>query len=161
MDALRMNASSGSSISRAAATQSSLTPGSRAHSWRSGRSRPCPALAGDGGSRKRSSGKLRQVRFELGRRPIGQSRMQALAIMDLLDEAADHLACLVGVAVAAPVDLLLFECFHEALRLGIVVGIADAAHTRLDVVCCEQGGVFTACILHAAVGVMDEAARWG
>jgi hypothetical protein len=51
-----------------------------------------------------------------------------MAIIHLLDEAADHLSRLLGVAVAAPIDLLLLERLHEALRLGIVVGIADADH---------------------------------
>ena len=36
------------------------------------------------------------------------------------------------------VDLLLLEGLHEALRLGIVVGIADAAHARLDAVRLKQ-----------------------
>src|SRR5437899_9762013 len=58
--------------------------------------------------------------------------------IDLLDETADHLSSLIGVTVAAPVHLLLLERFHEALRLGIVIRIADPAHARLDVVGGEQ-----------------------
>src|SRR5712671_6933409 len=84
-----------------------------------------------------------------------------LAIIDLLDETADHLSRLVGIAVAAPIHLLLLERFHEALRLGIVIRIADPAHARLDIVGGEQGAVLTARILHAAIGMMDQAARRG
>src|SRR5712671_1537510 len=84
-----------------------------------------------------------------------------LAIIDLLDEAADHFPRLVGIAVAAPIHLLLLERFHKALRLGIVVRIADPAHARLDIVGGEQGAVLTARILHAAIGMMDEAAGTG
>ena len=66
-----------------------------------------------------------------------------------------------NVAIGASVDLLLLERLHEALRLGIVVGIADAAHARLDVVPLQQLGVVAAGILHAAIGMMDQAAGRG
>ena len=51
-----------------------------------------------------------------------------MAIVDLLDEGADRVAGLLEVAIAAVVDFLLLERLHEALRLGVVTGIADAAH---------------------------------
>ena len=65
------------------------------------------------------------------------------------------------VTVAAPVHLLLLERFHEALRLGIVIRIADPAHARLDVVGGEQRRVRVAGVLHAAIGMMDQAAGRG
>jgi hypothetical protein len=51
--------------------------------------------------------------------------VQPLPVVDRLDEAADPLSCVFGVSVGAPVDLLLFECFHEAFGLGVVVRVAD------------------------------------
>ena len=92
-----------------------------------------------------------EVGLELDGRLIRQCRVEPLAIIDLLDEAADHLSSLIGVTVAAPIYLLLLERFHKALRLGIVIGIADPAHARQDVVGGEQRRVFAAGVLHAAI----------
>jgi len=94
--------------------------------------------------------------FELDRRPIGQSRVQALAIIHLLDERADGAAGVVGITVGPAVNLLVLERLHEALRLGVVVRIADAAHAGADAVSGEDFAVAAAGILHALIGVMDE-----
>src|SRR5215470_17835120 len=102
-----------------------------------------------------------QVGFKLGGRLIRQCRVQPLAIIDLFDEAADHFLCLMGVAVAAPVYFLLLERLHEALRFGVVVGVADAAHAGPDAVRFQHRRVVAASILNTAIGVMDEAAGHG
>ena len=73
--------------------------------------------------------------------------MEALPVVDLLDEATNGLARRADVAVVTPVDFLLLEGLHKALRLGVVVGVADPAHARLDAVCREFGGVVAAGIL--------------
>src|SRR5437588_7455330 len=44
------------------------------------------------------------------------------------------MARLLEITIVATVDLLLLECLHKALRLSIVVRIADPAHARLNVV---------------------------
>ena len=49
-----------------------------------------------------------------------------MAIVDLLDEGADRVAGLLEVAIAAVVDFLLLERLHEALRLDVVIRIAEA-----------------------------------
>jgi len=67
--------------------------------------------------------------------------MQALAVVDLLDEAADERPRRGDVAVGAPVDLLLLEGPHEALCLGVVVRVADPAHARPDAVRRQPGDV--------------------
>src|SRR3954454_6109693 len=90
----------------------------------------------------RSSPVRRQVCLELDRRSIAERRMQPLAVVDLFDEGADLLAGIIDVAIVSSVDLLLLERLHEALGLGIVVGIADAAHAGLDVAPGKDGGVF-------------------
>src|SRR3979409_2479365 len=54
LDALGLNARSGSRSYGPAPTKSSLTPTSRSNTWRSERSRPCSALAGYGGANKRT-----------------------------------------------------------------------------------------------------------
>ena len=60
--------------------------------------------------------------------------MQSLAIVDLFDELSDRATCSGSIPISLPVDFLVLERLHEALCLGIVVRIADAAHARLDVV---------------------------
>src|SRR4051812_12158140 len=72
----------------------------------------------------RSSPSERQISLELGRRSIGQSRMQAVAVVDLLDEGTDLDARMMRVAIGAAVDLLVLECLDEALRLCVVVGVS-------------------------------------
>ena len=84
--------------------------------------------------------------------------MEPLAVVGLLDEASDAGAGIASIAIGAAVDLLLLERFHEALGLGVVVGIADPAHARLDIVIAQDLRVIAAGILHTPVRVMDEAA---
>src|SRR5215510_9017438 len=86
----------------------------------------------------RGGRKLTQVCFELGRWLVGQGRVQPLTIIDAVDEDADRRAGLLDVAIVAAVDLLLLEGAHEALRLGVVVRIADAAHARRYGVCLQH-----------------------
>src|ERR1700719_511670 len=69
-----------------------------------------------------------QACLELDRRSITQCRVEPQAIVDALDEDADHLAGVMKITIVSAVDLLVFEGLHEALRLGVVVRIADAAH---------------------------------
>src|SRR5690349_8060632 len=68
--------------------------------------------------------------------------MQSLTIVGLLDERPDRLAGMFQIAIISTVDLLLLECLHEALRMGVVVRVADAAHARLDAVRVQQDRVF-------------------
>src|SRR5690606_6032735 len=90
-------------------------------------------------------------RLELGGRAVGQRRVQALAIVDLLDESADRRLCRGEVAIGAAVDLLLLQGSHEALRHGVVVGTACPAHARLDAMRGQPGDIVAAGVLDAAV----------
>ena len=85
--------------------------------------------------------------------------MQPLGIVDFVDEAADLGLGMGQVAIGSAIDFLLFEGFHEALRLGVVVGAGDPAHARLDVMRRQPLDVVGAGILDAAVGVVDQAGR--
>src|SRR5439155_27282626 len=89
----------------------------------------------------------------------GKCRVQTMAIVDVFEKGAYRRTRMVYVAVGPSVDLLLLERLHEALRLGVVVGTADAAHARPDVMRLQDGGVIAACVLHAAVGMVDQTAR--
>ena len=57
------------------------------------------------------------------------------------------------------VHFLLLQGSHEALGLGVVVGVAGAAHAGFDAVGLQPFAIFVAGILHAAVGVVDETRR--
>lgn len=54
--------------------------------------------------------------------------MQSSSIVYLLDEDRQSSGNVVEGLVAREIDFLDLQRLHEALRLGIVVGIADAAH---------------------------------
>jgi hypothetical protein len=92
--------------------------------------------------------KILDAFFELDRGPIGQGRMEPAAVVDALDEGADRVAGLAQIAIVSAVDLLLLECLHEALRLGVVVGIADTAHARLDAMRFQYARVLATGVLH-------------
>jgi hypothetical protein len=86
--------------------------------------------------------------------------VKPVAIVDGFDEVTDRAASVLDVAIAARLNLFVLERLHEALRLGIIVGVADAAHAGRDAMCGEHRGVVGTCILHPAIGVMDQAAWW-
>src|SRR5690348_14935035 len=92
-------------------------------------------------------------------RMVGQRRMESLAIVDNLDELADSSLRLIQIPVATGVDLLALQGFHEALRHSVVPRAADPAHARLNAGFLQTADVVAAGILHAAIGMMDQAAR--
>ena len=61
-------------------------------------------------------------------------------------------------AKASAVDLLRLQRLHEAFGFGVVEGIARPAHADGDVVFGELLAVGDGGVLHAAIGVMDQAA---
>src|SRR6516165_4305971 len=101
----------------------------------------------------------RHVCFELGGRPIAWSRVQSLSVVDVFNEDADRLAGVVEITIFSAVNLLLFECLHEALSLGIVVGITHSTHARLDVMGSKHLGILAARILYATIRMMDQTSR--
>src|SRR5688500_18087019 len=70
---------------------------------------------------------------------------------------ANAVASLCEVRVLAEIDLFVLERLHEALRLGVVIGIPPTAHADGDSGFSKQIGVLDRCILDAAVGVVDQA----
>ena len=98
-----------------------------------------------------------QVGFEFGGWLIRQCRVQPLAIVDFFDESANFVVRMMCVTIAASVDLLLLERLHEALRHRVVVRAANPAHARLDGVRLEPADVVAARVLHATIGMMDQA----
>ena len=68
-------------------------------------------------------------------------------IVDGFDERSQVLARLSQIAVDGAVDLLGLEGFHEALGLGVVVGVGDPAHAWRDAMPGQPLGVLGAGIL--------------
>src|SRR5947207_12632149 len=88
LDAVGLNARPPSRIYRTAATKSSLTAASRSNTWRSERSRPCPALAGCGGGPERIDIDFAQA--ETGRREAAEPAM-AINQADIAVAKAHHM----------------------------------------------------------------------
>src|SRR5215472_3557781 len=65
-------------------------------------------------------------------RLIAERGVQALAVVDLIDEGRDVARRVAVIAIERAVNLFAFERPDEALGLGIVVGIADPAHAGGD-----------------------------
>ena len=84
--------------------------------------------------------------------------MQPLGVVDVGDEVVDAGPGVVDGLEGSGVELLGLEGLHEALGLGVVEGVARPRHADGDVVVGEALAVGEAGVLHAAVGVMDEAA---
>src|SRR5208282_4639992 len=83
--------------------------------------------------------------------------MKALDVVDGLDEGADLASGVFDRRVGLGVHLLGFERLHEAFGLGVVVGVGEAAHAGGDLARRKTLGVVAAGVLHAAVGVVDQA----
>ena len=85
--------------------------------------------------------------------------MEPSFVVHPFDEFADRDIGFRPVSVFGPIDLLIFERFHETLRLGVVVGVAPAAHADRDAVLLEQVRIGPTGILHATIGVMHQPRR--
>ena len=77
--------------------------------------------------------------LELGGWAVAQRRVQALLVVDLVDEGADAALGFMVIAIEPAIDLLGLERLHEALGLGVVVGIATPAHGALETVLSQDG----------------------
>jgi hypothetical protein len=85
--------------------------------------------------------------------------VEAVGVVDILDEGADAVAGVFEVGVGRAVGFLGFERLHEAFGLGVVVGIAWPAHGALKASLVEPRCVLARSVLDAAIGVVDEASR--
>lgn len=99
--------------------------------------------------------------LELGRWFVFQRRVQALAIVELVDEVADAGLGFFEGLVLVEIDLFVFEGSDEALGFGVVIGIA--APTHADPYAGFTEGVYMGFrgILHAPVGVIYQTLRRG
>jgi hypothetical protein len=52
--------------------------------------------------------------------------VEALGVVDRVNESADRTPCVFDILEAAPIDFLGFECFRETLSFGVVVSQAGS-----------------------------------
>ena len=86
--------------------------------------------------------------------------MQAVGVVDLSMKSPICWRASSG-SVGRTVDLFGLQRLHEALGLGVVVGVARAAHADGDASALKACGIVGAGVLHAAVGVVDQTAGAG
>lgn len=82
--------------------------------------------------------------------------MEALGVVDGVDEFADRAPCNDDVLEAAAVDFFGIEGLHETLGFGVVVGIAAPAHADCDIVVGKALAVFARGKLHAGIGMLNQ-----
>jgi hypothetical protein len=82
--------------------------------------------------------------------------MQALAVVDFLQELASRSPCMFQAALFRAIDFLVFESLDEALRLRIVIGGSGATHAAADAVLFEFCSIVLGSVLHAAIRVMHQ-----
>ena len=85
--------------------------------------------------------------------------MQSSSIVYLLDEDRQSPGDIGEGLVAREIDFLDLQRLHEALRPGIMVGIADAAHRSAQAGSLQRFAIQLRRVLAAPVGVMDAAGR--
>ena len=83
--------------------------------------------------------------------------MQSGSIIDVFEEGADMGSGVVDRRVSLAVHFFLLQGAHEALGLGVVIRVAGAAHADQSAARRELVAIVGAGVLHAPVGVMDEA----
>src|SRR5713226_5540158 len=86
---------------------------------------------------------------------VSERRVATLGIIDVFDEARQRGSDVVESLVLRQVDLLDLECLHEALSLGVVVGVAAPTHRPLEAVLGKLGTVIFGSVLRTAIGVVD------
>ena len=80
-----------------------------------------------------------------------------MAVVDLVDEARKVVGDVLERLVGDQVDGLDLQRLHEALRLGVVVGIAAAAHRADQAMGGQQLAIDLRGILRPAIGMMNAA----
>ena len=102
-----------------------------------------------------------KVAFEFKGWAVTESGVEALGIVDGVNEDANGAFCVFDVPESAAIDFFGFEGLHEALCFGVVVRVARSAHADRNFVAGEALAIFGRRVLHATVGMMNETGRFG
>lgn len=95
------------------------------------------------------------LRLELLGRQVAKRRVDALDVVDRVDEVPDLLAGLGEVLVVGEIDLLFFDGAHEAFGVTVLAWLADRGHAESDAEFLQALDIHGGGILHALIGVMD------
>jgi hypothetical protein len=76
--------------------------------------------------------------------------VEALGVVDGVDEDGDGASCVFDVPEASAIDFLGFEGLREALGFGVVVRVAGPAHADSDIMAGETLVIIGRRILHGA-----------
>jgi hypothetical protein len=80
---------------------------------------------------------------------IAERGVEAVGVVDVVDEGADVASGVFEVGVGPAVDFLGLQGLHEALGFGVVVWIARPAHAALEPAPVQTSRVSVAGVLHA------------
>ena len=97
--------------------------------------------------------------FELLRTEIAECGVQSACVVDVIDEPRKVCSDIFEGLVGHRIDGLDLERLHEALGLGVVVGIAPAAHRSDEAIVGESLPIVPGCVLRAAIGVVHATGR--
>ncbi len=86
--------------------------------------------------------------------------MEPLFIVDLIEESGCAIHDILGGLVFVEINLFVFHRFDEALRLGVVVRIASAAHRPAQAPFSQHLPVSRRTVLAVLVGVMNATGLW-
>src|SRR5271167_2579129 len=86
--------------------------------------------------------------------------MQALLVVNFLQELSDRSFGFLQIAVFRAVDFLVFEGLDKTFRSGIVVRVRHPAHAATNAVLFQLCPVVLRSILHAPVGMVYQARLW-
>src|SRR5260370_38711232 len=92
--------------------------------------------------------------LELLRGLVAERRVQAKAIIVLINELLDVSAQVIEILIVVGIDLFAFERLYKALTTGVVVRVRRPTHARNHLVLFQHLHVFIRRILHSAIGVM-------
>ena len=86
--------------------------------------------------------------------------MESAGVVNLVDEAWKIGCNVLEGFVSHQIHGFDLEGLHEALRLGVVVGIAAPAHRADEAVLAQDGAIGFGGVLRSTVGMMHATLRW-
>ena len=99
-------------------------------------------------------------RLVLARRHVADGRVEAHTVVERLDVLEDRRPGLLPGPEERPIGELGLQRLEERLGAGVVVAVALAAHALANAAELQQPAERSAGVLHAAIGVEQQALRW-
>jgi len=115
---------------------------------------PIEGYTGGGWARRALNSSQRPATGEFNGRQITESRVDAFAIIDIIQEAAQLLVRIGEVLIVRQIDLLFFDGANKPFGVRVLFGFADRGHADLHPQRLQPGHVVGCGVLDALVGVM-------